>query len=67
MKKGKKIVTVATITLSIILIICIANKNAILEAYYTHQDDIINNFAIGKIEASVTEDPIWRRYTNIKA
>ena len=55
MKKNKKIVIISLILLIVILIVCIIGRKYILQAYYTHKDEMINDFAIGKIEASVEE------------
>ena len=55
MKKNKKNMVISLILLTVILITCIAGKDYLLQAYYTHKDKIINDFAIGKIEASVEE------------
>ena len=55
MKKSKKIIGISVILLIVILITCLFNKDAVLQAYYTSKDNALNNFAIGKIEAKVEE------------
>jgi len=57
MKKGKRNVTIFLIPVlgAIILISLITNKKSIIQAYYTHKDQILNDFIIGRVEATVEE------------
>ena len=55
MNKGRKKIVIVTSTFIALLVIYIISRNSILQAYYNHKDKIINDFVIGKVEASVEE------------
>lgn len=65
MSKKKRIFLIFLCMVIVIIITAILNKNSILQAYYTHKDKVINDFIIGKIEASV-EEPDYEDMQTIK-
>lgn len=53
--KNKKIIVISlSVLLVVILIVAFTGKD-VLQAFYTSKDKLINNFTVGKIQASIVE------------